>query len=129
MIEGKSTLDELLSDPMIQLVMERDRVRPEDVRMLLERDRSRAAGRRQAQRARVIAACTPQGACAWRVHATDLICRRGRSGPPPWRSRAAGAAERSFILIPDNPTRRAGGFFIRAGSFRSAGNVAFNLFW
>jgi hypothetical protein len=64
MIEGKSTLDELLSDPMIQLVMERDRVRPEDVRRLLERDRSRAAGRRQAPQARVMAACTPQGACA-----------------------------------------------------------------
>ena len=43
MIEGKSPLDELLSDPMIQLVMARDRVRPEDVRMLLERDRKRAA--------------------------------------------------------------------------------------
>ncbi|KAA3449737.1 hypothetical protein C7I87_15610 [Mesorhizobium sp. SARCC-RB16n] len=33
------TLDELLSDPMVLLVMERDRVRPEQVRMLLERAR------------------------------------------------------------------------------------------
>ncbi|TGS08272.1 hypothetical protein EN852_034975, partial [Mesorhizobium sp. M2E.F.Ca.ET.209.01.1.1] len=30
---------ELLSDPMVLLVMERDRVRPEQVRMLLERAR------------------------------------------------------------------------------------------
>ena len=34
-----NTLDELLSDPMVLLVMERDRVRPEQVRMLLERVR------------------------------------------------------------------------------------------
>jgi hypothetical protein len=34
-----STLDELLSDPMVLLVMERDRVRPEQVRLLLERAR------------------------------------------------------------------------------------------
>ena len=56
MIEGKSTLDELLNDPMIQLVMARDRVRPEDVRMLLERDRKRAAERRLVPKAHVIAA-------------------------------------------------------------------------
>jgi hypothetical protein len=34
-----STLDELLSDPMVLLVMERDRVHPEQVRLLLERAR------------------------------------------------------------------------------------------
>jgi hypothetical protein len=39
MTEGRQTLEELLGDPMIQLVMARDRVRPEDVRMLLERVR------------------------------------------------------------------------------------------
>lgn len=39
-----STLDELLSDPMVQLVMERDRVRPEQLRILLERVRGRVAG-------------------------------------------------------------------------------------
>ncbi|TIP13773.1 hypothetical protein [Mesorhizobium sp.] len=31
-----NTLDELLSDPMVKLVMERDRVRPAELRMLLE---------------------------------------------------------------------------------------------
>lgn len=62
MIEGKSTLDELLSDPMIQLVMARDHVRPEDVRMMLERDRKRAE-RRLVPQAHVIAACTAQRAC------------------------------------------------------------------
>lgn len=35
MTEGVITLDELLNDPMIQLVMERDRVRPEELRLLL----------------------------------------------------------------------------------------------
>ncbi|QPC93375.1 hypothetical protein [Mesorhizobium sp. INR15] len=40
MTEGRQTLDELLGDPMIQLVMARDRVRPEEVRMLLERART-----------------------------------------------------------------------------------------
>ncbi|TIU49638.1 MAG: hypothetical protein E5W19_12375 [Mesorhizobium sp.] len=39
MNDSISTLDELLSDPMVVLVMERDRVRPEQVRMLLERAR------------------------------------------------------------------------------------------
>ena len=34
-----NTLDELLNDPMVLLVMERDRVRPEQVRLLLERAR------------------------------------------------------------------------------------------
>ncbi len=35
MSKGIETLDELLSDPIIRLLMARDRVRPEDVRMLL----------------------------------------------------------------------------------------------
>jgi hypothetical protein len=39
MTEGINTLDELLTDPMVQLVMARDRVRPEDLRRLLERAR------------------------------------------------------------------------------------------
>ena len=63
MIEGRSTLDELLSDPMIQLVMARDSVRPEDVRMLLERDRKRAAERQMVPQAHVIAACAAERAC------------------------------------------------------------------
>lgn len=41
MNDSISTLDELLSDPMVLLVMERDRVRPEHVRMLFERVRGR----------------------------------------------------------------------------------------
>ena len=41
MNDSISTLDELLSDPMVLLVMERDSVRPEQVRMLLERVRSK----------------------------------------------------------------------------------------
>ncbi|MDW6020320.1 hypothetical protein SAZ10_00935 [Mesorhizobium sp. BAC0120] len=36
-----NTLDELLDDPMIQLVMARDNVRPEEVRQLMERARQR----------------------------------------------------------------------------------------
>ncbi|KRB31518.1 MULTISPECIES: hypothetical protein [Mesorhizobium] len=43
MNDSISTLDELLNDPMVLLVMERDRVRPEQVRLLLERARGRAA--------------------------------------------------------------------------------------
>ena len=43
MTVGLDTLDELLSDPMVQMVMERDSVRPEHLRMLLERARDRAA--------------------------------------------------------------------------------------
>jgi len=36
-----NTLDELLSDPMVKLVMERDRVQPAELRTLLERARDR----------------------------------------------------------------------------------------
>lgn len=39
MNDSINTLDELLSDPMVLLVMERDRVKPEQVRILLERAR------------------------------------------------------------------------------------------
>lgn len=42
MTDGRQTLEDLLGDPMIQLVMERDRVRPEEVRWLLQRVRDRA---------------------------------------------------------------------------------------
>ncbi|WFP60728.1 hypothetical protein [Mesorhizobium sp. WSM4904] len=41
MSESINTLDELLNDPMIQLVMERDRVRPAEIRMLLEKARDK----------------------------------------------------------------------------------------
>ncbi|MEW6630830.1 MAG: hypothetical protein AB1440_08195 [Pseudomonadota bacterium] len=43
MSESINTLDELLNDPMVQLVMARDRVRPSELRMLLERARDRAS--------------------------------------------------------------------------------------
>lgn len=39
MNDSINTLDELLSDPMVLLVMERDCVKPELVRILLERAR------------------------------------------------------------------------------------------
>lgn len=39
MTERFDTLEELLGDPIVQLVMARDRVRPEDLRRLLERAR------------------------------------------------------------------------------------------
>ena len=44
MSDSINTLDELLNDPMVRLVMERDRVQPAELRMLLERARRRAAG-------------------------------------------------------------------------------------
>lgn len=37
MSKGTNTLEELLNDPVIQLVMARDQVRPEEVRMLLKK--------------------------------------------------------------------------------------------
>jgi hypothetical protein len=41
MTDGINTLDELLNDPMVQLVMARDRVRPEELRRHFERARRR----------------------------------------------------------------------------------------
>jgi len=43
MSDSINTLDELLNDPMVRLVMERDRVQPAELRMLLERARGRTA--------------------------------------------------------------------------------------
>ncbi|MBZ9818144.1 hypothetical protein [Mesorhizobium sp. CA4] len=43
MSESINTLDELLNDPMVQLVMARDRVRPAEIRLLLEKARKRAS--------------------------------------------------------------------------------------
>ncbi|MBB6012585.1 hypothetical protein HNR59_001930 [Aquamicrobium lusatiense] len=37
----QSRLDELLDDPMVQLVMQRDRVSPKGLRWMLERARAR----------------------------------------------------------------------------------------
>ena len=44
------TLDELLSDPMIKLVMASDRVHPDEVRLLLERARAREIQARSLRR-------------------------------------------------------------------------------
>ena len=43
MSETINTLDELLNDPMVRLVMERDRVKPAEFRMLFEQVRERSA--------------------------------------------------------------------------------------
>lgn len=43
MTEGGATLNELLNEPIIRLLMERDRVRPEEIRLLLEQARDRSA--------------------------------------------------------------------------------------
>lgn len=64
MTEGKmTTLDELLSDPMVQMVMARDRVRPEDLRAMLERDRRRACLKASVPPAHVIAASGSTSLC------------------------------------------------------------------
>jgi len=64
MNDSISTLDELLSDPMVLLVMERDHVRPEQVRMLLERVRRPSADEPVVPPAHVIArACQKLRLC------------------------------------------------------------------
>ena len=64
MTEGKMTkLDELLGDPMVQMVMARDQVRPEDLRAMLERDFRRQATRNQIPPAHVIQACQGRSLC------------------------------------------------------------------
>ena len=42
MTKSYMVLDELLDDPMVQLVMKRDRVRPENLRSMIERAQARA---------------------------------------------------------------------------------------
>lgn len=64
MTEGKTTkLDELLSDPMVQMVMARDSVRPEELRRMLEQARSRAEEKRLVPPAHVIASCQARSLC------------------------------------------------------------------
>jgi hypothetical protein len=64
MTEGIETLDELLSDPMVQLVMTRDRVEPEEIRLLLKHARARARStKRSLPPAHVIEACRVQRTC------------------------------------------------------------------
>lgn len=58
MTEGTmTTLDELLNDPMVKMVMARDSVRAEDLREMLERDRRRVTKSGVVPPAHVIAAC------------------------------------------------------------------------
>ena len=65
MSENKKTkLDELLGDPMVQLVMQRDRVRPEELRSMLELDRRRVAEKKMIPPAHVIATCQAGGFCS-----------------------------------------------------------------
>ncbi|MGT2469122.1 hypothetical protein ACVOMV_38060 [Mesorhizobium atlanticum] len=52
MSESINTLDELLNDPMIQLVMERDR-RAAEIRLLLEKARDRAGDDHRIEQASV----------------------------------------------------------------------------
>ncbi|MBD0416605.1 hypothetical protein [Oryzicola mucosus] len=63
MSEGKTHLDELLSDPMVQLVMERDRVRPDELRRLIVKavDGTDTA---VVPPAHLISACRAAGLCA-----------------------------------------------------------------
>lgn len=64
MTEGKTTvLDELLSDPMVQMVMARDSVRPEELRRMLERHRTNAIERGLMPPAHVIASCQARNLC------------------------------------------------------------------
>lgn len=64
MTEGKMTiLDELLSDPMVKMVMARDSVRAEDFREMLERDRKRVVKSGIVPPAHVIAACRARSLC------------------------------------------------------------------
>jgi hypothetical protein len=59
--ETTTVLDELLSDPMVQMVMARDQVRPEELRQMLEQDRNRAE--EKLPPAHVIAACRARSLC------------------------------------------------------------------
>ena len=64
MTEGITKLDELLADPMVQLVMERDNVQPDELRRSLERAR-RSRERQTVLPPHVIAACRTLRACAF----------------------------------------------------------------
>jgi hypothetical protein len=64
MTEGKMTvLDELLDDPMVQMVMARDSVRPDELRQMLEHDRRRAVEKGVLPPAHVIASCQARSLC------------------------------------------------------------------
>jgi len=54
------TLDELLNDPMIRLVMERDRVQPAEFRLLLEQVRNRVIEEPHVPPAHMVAKTCPK---------------------------------------------------------------------
>ena len=55
--------DELLDDPMVQMVMARDSVRPEELRRMLERHRLSAAEKQMVPPAHVVASCKVRSLC------------------------------------------------------------------
>lgn len=64
MSEGMMTvLDELLDDPMVQMVMARDSVRPEEFRQMLERHRMSTEEKQLVPPAHVIASCRARSLC------------------------------------------------------------------
>jgi hypothetical protein len=63
MSETRPTLDELLADPLVQLVMKRSHSRPEDVRLLMQQAGERAARRDDLPPAHVIAAVGCEARC------------------------------------------------------------------
>ncbi|HEY6631116.1 MAG TPA: hypothetical protein VIZ90_06675 [Rhizobiaceae bacterium] len=64
MNKGKTTvLDELLDDPMVQMVMARDSVHPNELRLSLERHRTDAIKKGLVPPAHVIAACQMNNLC------------------------------------------------------------------
>lgn len=64
MSEEKSRLDELLADPMVQLVMQRDRVNPKGLRWMLERARARVDDPSLPLAYMVARECREQGICS-----------------------------------------------------------------
>jgi hypothetical protein len=63
MSDTRLTLDELLADPMVQLVIKRSRSGPEDVRLLMQQAGERSARGSDLPPAHVIAAVRCEGRC------------------------------------------------------------------
>ena len=65
MTHGNTVLDELLNDPMVQMVMARDSVQPDELRRSLERHRTNAIKKGLVPAAHVIAACRAPHVCCF----------------------------------------------------------------
>ncbi len=63
MSDTRPTLDELLADPLVQLVIKRSRSGPEEVRLLMQQARERAARDGKLPPAHVIAAVHGESRC------------------------------------------------------------------